>query len=112
MVRALIHFFLVIIMFLISHVSPVFSSDGKLLNSGNPAGSEIITQCFNNFGCSEGFFCEKPVGNCNGAGVCIEEPDACITLYLPVCGCDGATYGNACDAAMFGVWVACFDECG
>ena len=48
---------------------------------------------------------------CDGAGVCEVRPDACIDIFDPVCGCDGLTYGNACEAAMAGVNVASEGEC-
>ncbi|MCU0358837.1 MAG: Kazal-type serine protease inhibitor family protein [Cyclobacteriaceae bacterium] len=28
---------------------------------------------------------------------------ACPTIYLPVCGCNGVTYGNSCEAGNAGV---------
>jgi hypothetical protein len=44
-------------------------------------------------------------------------PDpACLTVWIPVCGDDGATYSNACYAAQAGAEVAyegeCAAECG
>ena len=44
-----------------------------------------------------------------GEGVC--EPCACVDIYMPVCGVDGQTYGNGCEARCAHVGVAYEGEC-
>lgn len=48
----------------------------------------------------------------DAAGTCMRRPEVCSGLYDPVCGCDGRTYGNACNAASAGMDVASMGECG
>lgn len=59
--------------------------------------------------CPEGQYCMYDAGDSCGwadaPGVCRPRPEACITLFDPVCGCDGVTYSNACAAASAGASV-------
>jgi hypothetical protein len=56
--------------------------------------------------CPDGQACKYPVGQCNVAdlsGICVKEPEVCPKIHAPVCGCDGNTYGNACELLKAGV---------
>jgi hypothetical protein len=81
-----------------------------------------VTDCWTNDDCRaapttdpsvalSGAFCAKPAGACDGPGVCTARPELCLDVWLPVCGCDGRTYGNDCYAHRNGVNVAHAGEC-
>jgi len=66
-------------------------------------------RCTVNEQCPVGQYCAGT--GCGTAGTCAPRPDGCFTLYAPVCGCDGRTHGNSCDAASAGTRVAAQGEC-
>jgi hypothetical protein len=70
-------------------------------------------------GCAADEFCNYPpesqCGIADGPGVCTKLPpkgSACDAVYDPVCGCDGKTYGNDCEALVAGASVAHTGACG
>ena len=72
---------------------------------GKPPGCQSSDEC------EVGFYCQKEEGLCDDPGQCTARPEGCEKILDPVCGCDGNTYGNACEAARQGVSVAYRGEC-
>ena len=65
--------------------------------------------------CESGLTCIYEDGACHAiadaAGTCRKAGPFCTKEYRPVCGCDGETYGNRCEAYAEGVSVAYPGEC-
>lgn len=69
--------------------------------------------CRANEDCEASAFCEFREGTCGqrGAGYCVERTEVCTQEFQPVCGCDGRTYPNACEARRAGVSIRAQGEC-
>lgn len=75
------------------------------------AASSDIYDCGSNDDCGDEEYCRFDPGECDGDGVCKQRPINCTTDFKPVCGCDGETYMNACEAASAGVAVREAGDC-
>jgi Kazal-type serine protease inhibitor domain len=64
--------------------------------------------------CGSTTYCSYPTGDtcgATGAGTCETRPRICPYIVLPVCGCNGLTYGNGCFAEEAGTSVAHGGHC-
>lgn len=101
--------------------TPPVCADGKPAECLPQKGGQCGFQCATDPGCSlqnntcgSGSFCAFSLGTCGRleqASFCQTKPEACPEESLPVCGCDGVTYGNACEAFRAGVSVSFESAC-
>jgi hypothetical protein len=59
-------------------------------------------------------YCEKITGQCkapDAQGTCKVMPASCAKKLEPVCGCDGETYDNPCEARRAGISLDHYGRC-
>lgn len=78
------------------------------------AGADAVTPggCTRNDQCAASQYCQRTTGACSSEGECAPRPEVCPDVVSPVCGCNGVSYMNSCEAAAAGVSVAATGECG
>jgi hypothetical protein len=79
-------------------------ADAIIADTGATDGDSALVGCNSNLDCQRLWYCFFPVGvrGASGMGTCVPQTFACPATYIPVCGCNGMTYANACGAQAAG----------
>jgi hypothetical protein len=84
-------------------MSGIASGSAWAAASASPNSANLDEACGgpNHITCNSALYCQLPAGQCSAAdvpGVCAKAPDFCMRVSRPVCGCNGKTYLNECEA--------------
>ena len=92
---------------------PITAGPGSLVGVGEACGGMTGLRCSDDPQARQ--YCHlEPEAMCGAAdqmGECRIRPMACPRHYRPVCGCDGQTYPNACEANRAGTSVSSQGAC-
>jgi hypothetical protein len=83
-------------------------SFGSCVAIERPCGGDLPEQCRQDEYCA---FEPGVCGHADEPGVCRPRPEVCPEIYAPVCGCDGVSYANECQAHAAGVAASSDGAC-
>lgn len=95
--------------------TPVKDAGTQDAGTGDDAGADVSCGSRGLPPCASDEYCDFPesasCGDADAPGTCEPRPEVCTDQYDPVCGCNGVTYGNSCEAAAAGVSMRYEGEC-